>query len=145
MVMHGRRKVGYQYAAVKYADFSIPLIQWLVYKLIFQNPQNCKLKEEALSHTLWRIRFGRGYGPAVRHNRMNEWMISQNMFCVTLSISSMSDKITAKGTVQHSGGSPSKATAQFYQTIQATNTWTSSTALFQLPIVIITQVITITL
>jgi hypothetical protein len=44
------------------------------------------------------------------------------MFCDTLSISSMFDKITAvlllfsKGTVQHSGGSPSKATAQFYQT-----------------------------
>jgi hypothetical protein len=25
-----------------------------------------KLKEEALDHTLWRIRFGRGYGPVVR-------------------------------------------------------------------------------
>jgi hypothetical protein len=55
-------------------------------------------------------------------------MIPQNMFCVTLSISSMSDKITAvlllflKGVVQQSGGSPPKATAQFYQTIQATNT-----------------------
>jgi hypothetical protein len=26
----------------------------------------CKLKEEALDHTLWRTRFGRGYGPVVR-------------------------------------------------------------------------------
>jgi len=37
-----------------------------VYKLIFQNPQNCKLKEEALDHTLWRTRFGRGYGPVIQ-------------------------------------------------------------------------------
>jgi hypothetical protein len=27
-----------------------------------------KLKEEALNRTLWRIRFGRGYGPVVRQN-----------------------------------------------------------------------------
>jgi hypothetical protein len=26
-----------------------------------------KLKEEALDHTLWRTRFGRGFGPVVRH------------------------------------------------------------------------------
>ena len=26
----------------------------------------CKLKEEAVDHTLWRIRFGRGCGPAVK-------------------------------------------------------------------------------
>jgi hypothetical protein len=26
-----------------------------------------KLKKEALDHTIWRIRFGRGYGPVVRH------------------------------------------------------------------------------
>jgi hypothetical protein len=26
----------------------------------------CKLKEEALDRTLWRIRFGSGYGPVVR-------------------------------------------------------------------------------
>jgi hypothetical protein len=25
-----------------------------------------KLKEEALDHTLWRTRFGRGYGPVLR-------------------------------------------------------------------------------
>jgi hypothetical protein len=25
-----------------------------------------KLKEEALDRTLWRIRFGRGYGPVIR-------------------------------------------------------------------------------
>jgi hypothetical protein len=31
-----------------------------------------KLKEEALDHTLWIIRFGRGYGPLVRHYVMNE-------------------------------------------------------------------------
>jgi hypothetical protein len=28
----------------------------------------CKLKEEALDRTLWRIRFGKGYGPVVRQN-----------------------------------------------------------------------------
>jgi len=26
-----------------------------------------KLKEEALGHTVWRTRLGRGYGPVVRH------------------------------------------------------------------------------
>jgi hypothetical protein len=26
----------------------------------------CKLKEEALDSTVWRTRFGRGYGPVVR-------------------------------------------------------------------------------
>jgi hypothetical protein len=30
-----------------------------------------KLKEEALCRILWRTRFGRGYGPVVRHYRMN--------------------------------------------------------------------------
>ena len=29
----------------------------------------CILKEEALDHTLWRSRFGRGYGPVVRQRR----------------------------------------------------------------------------
>jgi hypothetical protein len=32
------------------------------------------LKEEALDHTLWRTRFGRGYGPVVRQTA--EWMSS---------------------------------------------------------------------
>jgi hypothetical protein len=32
----------------------------------------CKLKEEALDRTLWRTRFGRGYGPVVRQTA--EWM-----------------------------------------------------------------------
>jgi hypothetical protein len=34
----------------------------------------CKLKEEALDHTMWRSRFGRGYGPIVRQTpeRLNE-------------------------------------------------------------------------
>jgi hypothetical protein len=31
-----------------------------------------KLKEEALDRTLWRTRFGRGYGPVVRQTI--EWM-----------------------------------------------------------------------
>jgi hypothetical protein len=31
-----------------------------------------KLKEEALDRTLWRTRFGRGYGPVVRQT--TEWM-----------------------------------------------------------------------
>jgi hypothetical protein len=30
------------------------------------------LKEETLDHTLWRVRFGRGFGPVVRQN--TEWM-----------------------------------------------------------------------
>jgi hypothetical protein len=30
-----------------------------------------KLKEEALDRSHWRSRFGRGYGPVVRHYRMN--------------------------------------------------------------------------
>ena len=34
------------------------------------------LKEEALDRTMWRHRFGGGFGPVVRHNTewMNEWM-----------------------------------------------------------------------
>ena len=28
----------------------------------------CKLKEEALDGTVWRTRFGRGYGPVVRQS-----------------------------------------------------------------------------
>jgi hypothetical protein len=37
-----------------------------------------KLKEEALDRTLWRTRFGRGYGPVVRQTTewMNEWILS---------------------------------------------------------------------
>jgi hypothetical protein len=34
------------------------------------------LKEEALVRTMWRARFGRGFGPVVRQTTkwMNEWM-----------------------------------------------------------------------
>jgi len=28
----------------------------------------CHLKEEALDRTMWRARFGRGFGPVVRQN-----------------------------------------------------------------------------
>jgi hypothetical protein len=38
----------------------------------------CKLKEEALDRTLWRTRFGRGYGPVVR--RTTEWMDEMAMY-----------------------------------------------------------------
>jgi hypothetical protein len=31
-----------------------------------ENRTNWKLKEEALDRTLWRTRFGKGYGPVVR-------------------------------------------------------------------------------
>jgi hypothetical protein len=31
-----------------------------------------KLKEETIDRTLWRTRFGRGYGPVVRDYSMNE-------------------------------------------------------------------------
>jgi hypothetical protein len=35
-----------------------------------------KLKEEALDRTLWRTRFGRGYGPVVRQtNGLNEYAL----------------------------------------------------------------------
>jgi hypothetical protein len=34
------------------------------------------LKEEALDRTLWRTRFGRGYGPSVRQTA--EWKIIMN-------------------------------------------------------------------
>jgi hypothetical protein len=36
--------------------------------------QYWQLKEEALDRTLWRTRFGRGYGPVVRQTK--EWMLS---------------------------------------------------------------------
>jgi hypothetical protein len=39
--------------------------------------RNWKLKEEAIDLTLWRTRFGRGYGPAVR--RTTELINSQNL------------------------------------------------------------------
>jgi hypothetical protein len=41
------------------------------------------LKEEALDRTLWKTRFGRGYGPVVRQitEWMNEW-ISYEKFSV---------------------------------------------------------------
>jgi hypothetical protein len=32
-----------------------------------------KLKENALDHTLWRVRFGRGCGPVIRHCCTKEW------------------------------------------------------------------------
>jgi hypothetical protein len=37
-----------------------------------------KLKEEALDRTMWRTRFGRGYGPVVRQT--TEWMNTINIF-----------------------------------------------------------------
>jgi hypothetical protein len=41
-----------------------------------ENRRYCKLKEEAVDRTLWRTRFGIGYGPVVRQTTewMNEWM-----------------------------------------------------------------------
>jgi hypothetical protein len=35
----------------------------------------CKLKEETLDRSLWRIRFRGGCGPVVRHNGMNEYSL----------------------------------------------------------------------
>ena len=32
-----------------------------------------KFKGEALDRPFWRTRFGRGYGPAVRHYRVDKW------------------------------------------------------------------------
>jgi hypothetical protein len=31
-----------------------------------EKTRHCKLKDKALDPTLWRTRFGRGYGPVVR-------------------------------------------------------------------------------
>jgi hypothetical protein len=40
--------------------------------LDFKVTRGCwKLKEETLDHTVWRTRFGRGYGPVVRQTE--EW------------------------------------------------------------------------
>jgi hypothetical protein len=36
------------------------------------------LKEETLARTMWRARFGRGFGPVVRQNT-NKWMNFSNM------------------------------------------------------------------
>ena len=40
----------------------------------------CHLKEEALDRTMWRNRFGGGFGHVVRQNTewMNEWMNEWN-------------------------------------------------------------------
>jgi hypothetical protein len=40
----------------------------------------CKLKEEALDRTLWRTRFGTGYGPAVRQR--NKYVYYVNFHCI---------------------------------------------------------------
>ena len=44
----------------------------------------CHLKEEALDRTIWRNRFGGGFGPIVRQNTewMNEWI---QFYCVLMS------------------------------------------------------------
>jgi hypothetical protein len=39
-----------------------------------------KLKEKALNHILQRTRFGKGYGPVVRHNRMDKSIKLLNHF-----------------------------------------------------------------
>jgi hypothetical protein len=36
-----------------------------------------KLKEEALDRTVWRTRFGRGYGTVVRDSGMNECLVDE--------------------------------------------------------------------
>jgi hypothetical protein len=43
------------------------------------------LKEEALDRTLWRTRFGRGYGPVVR--QITEWQKRYIILLCSMSIS----------------------------------------------------------
>ena len=50
----------------------------------------CHLKEEAVARTMWRARFGRGFGPVVRQNT-NEliyyiFKISSSMMCKNITI-----------------------------------------------------------
>jgi hypothetical protein len=48
---------------------------------IKENRGYCKLKEEALDHTVWRTGFGRGYGPVLRHTNegINEDITKQQL------------------------------------------------------------------
>jgi hypothetical protein len=41
----------------------------------------CKLKEETIDSSLWRTRFGRGYGPVVTQNKglMKSALIANNL------------------------------------------------------------------
>jgi len=42
------------------------------------------VKEEALDCILWRTQFGRGYGPVIRQQCMNEWMIITARYLILL-------------------------------------------------------------
>jgi hypothetical protein len=49
------------------------------------------LKEEALDRTLWRTRFGRGYGPVVRQTI--EWMLCGDLVVFVLHCYTGSSKL----------------------------------------------------
>jgi len=41
------------------------------------------LKEESLDRTMWRVRFGRGFGPVARQTTWkNEWMNSYHFWAI---------------------------------------------------------------
>jgi hypothetical protein len=42
----------------------------------------CKLKDEALDRALWRIRFGRGCGPVVRHTTAKQFQRQYSKNCL---------------------------------------------------------------
>jgi len=46
-----------------------------------ENKGSSKWKEEALDHTLWNTHFGRGYGPVIRQDRLQNEMNSYILLC----------------------------------------------------------------
>ena len=66
--------------------------------------RNCKLKEEVLDRTVWRIRFGRSYGSVVRltTERMNKWIsIYINIYiyvCVCVCVNNGSGSVVGTAT-----------------------------------------------
>ena len=40
------------------------------------------LKEEALDHTMWRARFGRGFGPVIRQTTKGMNVLNANIFYI---------------------------------------------------------------
>jgi hypothetical protein len=46
-----------------------------------ENTWSCKLKEEVVVHTIWRTRFGGGYGPLVRSTTERCWVERRGNLC----------------------------------------------------------------
>jgi hypothetical protein len=62
----------------------------------------CKLKEKALDRTLWRSRFGRGYGPVVRQT--TGWM-NEYYFIINIPKNYSQNMIHVIGATRHKDGS----------------------------------------